>query len=538
MISESHTKVLIVGAGPSGLMMAAQLLRYGVQPVIIDSKQGPTNESKALAVQARSLEIYRQMGIIDRIIEGGKQAKGVSFNENGKEVAELKLTNVGEKQTAFPFIHLYQQSKNERQLLDFLTLNCCPVYWETTLTDLRQTAQSVELQLLTGDTSVPITCDWVIGADGAHSMVRKQLQVPFNGDTYNHKFYLADVEIESNNLDADQVKLFLAKKGFSGFFPMPEANRYRIIGNLPYELDAKDDLAINDILPYLQSIDHIDIKIAQTYWFATYKLHHRMADKFREGRCFLIGDAAHIHSPVGGQGMNTGLQDSYNLAWKLAGVVNKQLDAKLLDSYSAERMPVARELLNTTDRVFNIIMSRNWFIGLFKKWLLPRVLKFIWSKEDWREIFFKMVSQTGISYRDSTINLHMSQAANIKAGDRLPYLKVFDEKKQTETDLHEWCAKSGFTFIALGKLTETDLFTLAKWITQSYPAMLNFFYLPFSARNQAVFDDFEVRKGQHKALIVRPDMHIGFINDARDMALMDNYLQNIVGLQPVSTFQV
>jgi hypothetical protein len=256
-----------------------------------------------------------------------------------------------------------------------------------------------------------------------------------------------------------------------------------------------------------------------------------MADKFRQDRCFLIGDAAHIHSPVGGQGMNTGLQDAYNLAWKLAGVVNNQFKDAVLDSYAAERMPVAKDLLKTTDRVFNIILSRNWFINLLKKWALPTLLKTVWGKPALRDEFFKRVSQTGISYRHSRINLHLSHHSPVKAGDRLPYLKMFDEKKQQETDLHEWCSKPGFTMITLGKLQELDLFTLAKWITQKYPANLNFFYLPPSARNQQVFDAFGIKENQKKAIIVRPDMHIGLINDVVDIEMMDNYLQNVVGFK-------
>jgi hypothetical protein len=244
----------------------------------------------------------------------------------------------------------------------------------------------------------------------------------------------------------------------------------------------------------------------------------------------LVGDAAHIHSPVGGQGMNTGLQDAYNLAWKLAGVVNGQLQEPVLDSYADERMPVAKDLLNTTDKVFKIILSQNWLTSLFKKWIMPKLLKFVWSKATLREFFFRKVSQISISYRDSRINLHLSHTTNIKAGDRLPYLKVFDEKKQQETDLHEWCSKPGFTFIVLGNLKDLDLFTLAKWLTQSYPATINFFYLPPSAKNKAVFDAFEIRKGQKKALIVRPDMHIGFMNDVVDIDMMDNYLRNEVGV--------
>ncbi|WP_295718291.1 FAD-dependent monooxygenase [Mucilaginibacter sp.] len=526
-ITQQHTSVVIVGAGPSGLMMAAQLLRYGVQPVIIDSKQGPTDKSKALAVQARSMEIFRQMGLIDRVIADSKAVAGAVINQEGLEMASLALDGIGEGVTAFPYIYMYQQSKTERLLLDYLTLNCCPVYWDTTFISVDQDKSKVTLQLQTGDETQTLTCDWLIAADGARSPIRKQLQLPFNGDTYQHQFYVADVKIE--NVLGDKVNLYLSKKGFAAFFLMPEEHYCRIVGNLPDAFDNREDIQMEDVLPYLDGITGAGVKIEHTNWFATYKLHHRMAGKFRDHRCFLIGDAAHIHSPVGGQGMNTGLQDAYNLAWKLAGVVNNQLKESILESYATERMPVARELLNTTDRIFKMILSRNWFVNLFKKWLLPVVLKNAWSKPGSRQTFFKRISQTGISYRDSKINLNLSHATKIKAGDRLPYLKVFDEKKQLETDLHEWCAKPGFTMIAIGKLQEIDLFTLAKWITQKYPSNLNFFYLPPSARNQQVFDVFEIRENQKKALIIRPDMHIGFINDVIDIEMMDNYLRNIVG---------
>jgi 2-polyprenyl-6-methoxyphenol hydroxylase-like FAD-dependent oxidoreductase len=530
LITQQHTSVLIIGAGPSGLMMAAQLLRHGVQPIIIDSKHGPTDQSKALAVQARSLEIYRQMGVIDRILANGKQAGGVAFNQDGVTLAELSLGNTGEGETKFPFIHLYQQSKNERLLLDYLTTNCCPVYWDTNLVSSTQTTRQATVQLASGTETVDITCDWLIAADGAHSTARKQLQIPFTGDAYAHEFYLADVELDNKELNDTRVELYLSKKGFAGFFPMPEANCYRVIGNLPVEIESTDNLQIEQILPHLNSVAHINTKVVNTKWFTTYRLHHRMADNFRQLRCFLIGDAAHIHSPVGGQGMNTGLQDAYNLGWKLAGVINGQLNETILDTYAAERMPVAKELLGTTDRVFKIVLSTNWFTMLFKKWIMPGVLKFVWSKKRLREIFFKRVSQIFINYRHSAISLHLSNAKVVKAGDRLPYLKVFDEKKQEETDLHEWCVKPGFTLIVLGKLQDIDLFTLAKWITQNYNGGLNFFYLPPSARNEKIFNIFEVNEGKKKTLIIRPDMHIGLINDVVDIDMMDNYLNNIAGL--------
>jgi len=527
VISEQHTQVLIVGAGPSGLMMAAQLLRYGVQPIIIDSKDGPTTHSKALAVQARSMEIYRQMGVVDKVINNGKPAQGVVFNQAGKQQASLSLYNIGKGSTLFPYILMYPQSKNERLLLDYLTQNCCPVYWNTTLINLQQNADGATAQLKNNEDEYTLTCDWVIGADGAHSVVRKQIQIPFNGDTYPRYFYLIDAKLNTFSLTEDYLNMYLGKEGFAGFFPMPDPDNYRIIGNLPEEFGEREDIQVEEILPYLSSVTKTNISIVQNNWFTTYKLHHRMADKFRVQRCFLIGDAAHIHSPVGGQGMNTGLQDAYNLAWKLAGVVNEQIKPTILDSYATERMPVAKELLNTTDRLFNIIMSTNWFARLFKKWLLFKILSIAWKSENIKEIFFKQVSQIGISYRDSNINLHLSKSTKTKAGDRLPYLKLFDEKQLLETDLHEWCSKPGFTLIILGKFDELFLFTLAKWITQKYTGVLNFFYLPPSGKNLDIFEAFEVTPHQQKAIIVRPDMYIGYMNDVVDIGMMDSYLQNV-----------
>lgn len=506
-------------------------------PVIVDIKYGPTDQSKALAVQARSLEIYRQMGLIGRIISGGTQAGSVALHQDDEVSAKLDLAHTGKGLTKFPFIHLYQQSKNERLLLDFLTVNCCPVYWNTNLVSATQMGKQVEVSLQSGTESVILTCDWLIAADGAHSAVRKQLQIPFAGDTYEHEFFLADVELDNNELGESRVDLFMSKLGFAGYFPMPEAKCYRIIGSLSESLHDKKDLELDAALPHINTLSGFDLKIVHNKWFTKYRLHHRMADNFRKESVFLIGDAAHIHSPVGGQGMNTGLQDAYNLGWKLAGVVTKQLKENILDTYAAERMPVAKELLNTTDKVFKMVLSTSWLTMQFKKRIMPLLLKFAWRKEDWRESFFKRVSQIFINYRHSTVSLHLSHANNIKAGDRLPYLKVFDEKKQEETDLHEWCAKPGFTLIVLGKLQEIDLFTLAKWITQNYSPAINFFYLPQSTKNWEIFKTFEVPEGKKKALIVRPDMHIGFINDIVDIEMMDNYLNNVVGLTKASSAQ-
>lgn len=533
IVPEGHFPVLIVGAGPSGLMMAAQLLRYGIQPVIIDSKKGPTDQSRALAVQARSMEIYRQMGLVDQILKEGESALEIKLHQNKQEIAFLSLKNIGEGMSKFPYIQIYEQSKNERLLLDFLTQNCCPVYWNTSLKTLTETANHTAVILGDENTAIKLTCDWLIGADGARSLVRKGLNISFDGDTYQQKFYLADLQLESG-IDQNQANLFLGDASFNAFFPMNGKGRFRLIGRLPDHL--KEDANFDDVLFYLQKQLPFSLKVNSCNWFTTYNLHHRMASRFATKKCFLIGDAAHVHSPVGGQGMNTGLQDAYNLAWKLAGVIKNQIRQEILSSYAEERMPVARTLLKTTDRAFTILISNNILVKTVRKLLIKYLISVLWKKPKFKKFFFKMVSQIGIQYRDSKINLNLSKAANIKAGDRLPFIKIFDEKKQQETDLHAWCAKPGFTFIVLGNLKENDLFNLARWITQNYPHQLNFFYLPFSAKNKAVFDCFEMKEDQHKAIIVRPDMYIGYLNDTIHVDLIDHYLIEIAGcIKPKKT---
>ncbi|WP_171972588.1 FAD-dependent monooxygenase, partial [Mucilaginibacter polytrichastri] len=287
-ISSQHTKVLIIGAGPSGLMMAAQLLRYGIEPVIIDNKLGPTDQSKALAVQARTLEIYRQMGLVDQVLKEGRPTTGLQFFNGDKLTGTFPVADTGKGETPYPYVFMYPQNKNERVLLGELTKSAIPVYWNTTLKQLTQNRTSVEATLVSDDTEAIITADWVIGADGAGSTVRKQLGIHFTGDTYAHLFYLADI---TTNHDDDYIKLHLTGDGFAGFFPTAEKNGYRLIGNLPPQFEHKENITIKDIIPFTEKITQVPVVITKCNWFTTYKLHHWMADKFRSGRCFLIGDA-------------------------------------------------------------------------------------------------------------------------------------------------------------------------------------------------------------------------------------------------------
>lgn len=522
-----HVSVIIVGAGPSGLMMAALLLRQGVHPVIIDSKKELTTHSKALAVQARSLEILRQLGLSEGFLREGSQVRGFDLHFMDDEFpAELRLDGAGK--TMFPFVLMLEQSRTEKFLLQDLTAHACPVFWDCCLKGVEQSDDSVVVQVAQSGLERRINCDWLIGADGASSLVRRALSVPFSGGSYVQRFYLADLKLTAP-LAGDYINIFSKKEGFNALFPIHE-HLVRCVGIIPASLQDRTDLSFEDIKPYITFTLGMPLGVESSEWFSVYSIHHRMADKFRSRRVFLIGDAAHVHSPVGGQGMNTGLQDAYNLAWKLAGVITGEFDPGVLDSYASERMPVARKLLKTTDRLFSIIVSDNKLVKWVRNWAVPLLLQRVAGGERVKNELFNRISQIGISYRKSSLSVHHSSSTNIKAGDRLPFLRVYDEKRKEDTDLHQWCSKGGFTLLVLGELSPMAVSGMAKWIKSAYPFQLNFFYLPRSENNKTVFEAFEIHGEKDKrAVIVRPDLHIGYINDVVDTELIDGYLKQVIG---------
>ena len=184
----------------------------------------------------------------------------------------------------------------------------------------------------------------------------------------------------------DELNVYLWRDGFHLFFPMRGKDRWRVIGILPPSLRGRDDLTFEQVIPHVRQEAGATLSFQECHWFSTYRIHHRCAERFRDRRCFLLGDAAHIHSPMGAQGMNTGLQDAYNLAWKLALVVKGQADAALLDTYEQERMPVAQRLLRTTDRAFMLVVSDTWLAGLFRTQILARIAAFAMGRERIRKV--------------------------------------------------------------------------------------------------------------------------------------------------------
>jgi len=447
------TDVLIVGAGPTGLMLANQLTRRGVRIQIIDRHSGPAQQSRALGVQARTLEIYQHLGIARRAIELGKLGYGANIWARGKHMANVSLSKAGGNETPYPYILVLGQDDNELIMGEKLREFSGSVQWNTELVNLLQGSDNVTATLKNvNGTTQTITAKYVAGCDGSRSIVRELNDIPFPGAPYEHVFFVADVEC-TGTMIADEINVYLFQAGFHLLFPMRGENHWRIVGILPPELRDKSDLKFEDVIPTLRQEAGSQLTFKSCIWFSTYRIHHRHAARFRANRCFLLGDAAHVHSPVGAQGMNTGLQDAYNLAWKLALVVKGTANSALLDSYEEERLPIAQYLLNTTDRAFRLIVSDTWLAKLFRTKILAHIAAFAMKQKRIQQFVFRRVSQISINYRKSSLsvtedNLEIAKNAP-HAGDRFPWLKLQFESNGIVEDTFEKFDDTKFNLIII-----------------------------------------------------------------------------------------
>ena len=447
------TDVLIVGAGPTGLMLANQFGRFGVRAMIIDRHNGPAEQSRAMAVHARTLEIYSKLGIARQALALGKRGLGANMWAQGRPMARIPIGDIGAGLSPFPFVLMLGQDDNERILGDKLADWGMSVQWNTELVALEQHADHVVATLRQTDGTLrTVSTAWLAGCDGARSAVRDMCGISFPGEPYEHVFFVADT-IATGKMVPNEVNVYLWKDGFHLFFPMADKDGWRVIGILPAHLRGRDDLTFEEVIPSVRREAGINLSFHGCHWFSTYRIHHRAAEKFRAGRCFLLGDAAHIHSPMGGQGMNTGLQDAYNLAWKLALVVHGDADSALLDSYEAERQPVAHRLLHTTDRAFRLVVADTWLAGMLRTHIMARVAAFAMRRERVRRFAFQTLSQIGIRYPKSALSHTLSglpDGAPV-AGDRFPWLRLKFEMNGPVEDMFEKLDDTRFHLIAFGQ---------------------------------------------------------------------------------------
>ena len=355
--------VLIAGAGPTGLMLANWLVKLGVDVIVADGKQGPTRESRALVVQARSLEIYDQLGLGDTVGKAARRAQALAPGQGARVFGRIPLGPLGEGLTPYPWIDVLEQSRNEEILYGNLKALGGDVRWGTSVERIDRTGDGVEA-VVGGET---VHVRYCVGADGANSVVRLSRDIAFEGVTNPQRFYVIDAT-GVGGLVEESINVRPGGTDFLVAFPMGGRGDWRLVGTVR-EADGDDELTEGDARARLR--EEYAVTFAGSRWFATYKVHHRVAAAFRDGPFFLAGDAGHVHSPVGGQGMNTGLQDAHNLAFKLADVLQGRAGDAWLDRYESERRPVARTLVATTDRVFAALTSERPSVRLLRRLAVP-----------------------------------------------------------------------------------------------------------------------------------------------------------------------
>jgi 2-polyprenyl-6-methoxyphenol hydroxylase-like FAD-dependent oxidoreductase len=341
---------LVVGAGPVGLSMAAELSRYGLSCRIVDVNEGPSIWSKAQIIHARTLEVFDDMGVVEPILAEGRKISGASFFDVGEDARRIGSFTIGEIDSHYPYLLSLSQRQTEQQLAAHLERAYgLRIERKVRLERFTQDAEGVTAHLTRDDGSAEeLRAAWLIGCDGAHSTVRKTLGLPFEGMTYPVRLVQADVRVDMTTpLHDDEFDIFFGPRGLLALFPMPEPKRYRMISFL--EPENEEEVKLELFQRLMAERGPAGATVSDPAWMIDFRIHCRLASRYRLGRVFLAGDAAHIHSPAGGQGMNMGIQDAYNLAWKLALVQKKLGKEVLLDAYEAERRPVAEATLRGTD---------------------------------------------------------------------------------------------------------------------------------------------------------------------------------------------
>lgn len=413
-------QVLISGAGPTGLFLAYALTRQGVGVRLIDKNEGPAQESRAMGVQARTLEFYRAFGLAEEAIALGIPAAVAHVFLQGRAIADFSLGEMGKGQSPFPFMLALAQDVHERFLLKELRELGVAPEWRTELLTLSQDDSAVRAQLRNEAGAVETaTFPFLVGCDGAHSAIRAALELGFEGGASEALTFVADVAIESENAD---FNLAIDEDGLGLLIPVRTTGMQRLIGVVPDALAERESLSFENVGPRLASM--LGVSVTQVNWFSTYRVHHRVAERFRVGRCFLAGDAGHIHSPVGGQGMNTGLGDAMNLSWKLAAVINGAANSTILETYDLERRSFAKTLIATTDAAFRALSARGWLARQMRLRLAPLLLSLLAKFEATSRIMFRTVSQIRIAYPQSPLS--EGAAGKVKGGDRLPWLAAPD----------------------------------------------------------------------------------------------------------------
>lgn len=516
--------VLIVGAGPTGLMMGCELARRKIPFRIIDKKQERTLSSNATWIQTRTLEIFAQMGILNRFISVGHSCEAINLYIKGKLLTKLSLEYID---SIYRYILMLPQSETEKILAEYLTELNCRVERGIELIDIKLTHTNAlaTLQHADGHTET-ITSDWLIACDGANSFIRDKCGLRFPGEDLSEQFVVADATIDFSHMPKDEIQLFFDSGTVLAAFPLGAA-KYRIAANLhlPYPRTLFTE---REVIEIVQERAHGNYYVSKVNWISPFWIHGKVIEKMRHGCVFLAGDAAHIHSPAGGQGMNTGLQDAYNLAWKLALVIQKKSKPSLLESYHAERYPVVQE----------VVMQNEEFtkMALLSKDFLKTLQKFSKNLAQHGQAFAKQIgdhiTQLDIKYQHSPIISYNSESKTSSiVGQHAPDIA------SNQSTLYQYFNNTQhnvllFTGKKLEQKTIAELTKIRQWLHQHYSDLIKVHIVTIEQLEMygEIIWDVEGLIHQHyhadkpTVCIIRPDTYIAAHAESLSLEFIEQFL--------------
>jgi 2-polyprenyl-6-methoxyphenol hydroxylase-like FAD-dependent oxidoreductase len=494
--------ILIIGAGPTGLTAALELSRLGVPVRMIDKQAAPATTSRAVGVQARTLELLELRGLADEMVRLGNPGLAASFYGGGKRAFRLDFTRVDSR---YHYLLFISQAETERILRRAVEKQGVRIERGVELVGLAQDVFSrdpnpVRVVLRHADGRLEqAQAPWLISAEGAHSTVRATLDLPFEGKTRDEQYALGDLHIDGELAETD-LHIFSSAHGFLGLFPMGN-RRFRLMASNPLSRLSKDTgPALTELQAMYDQRSPISARFRDMSWSSWFRINSRMVARLRVGRLLLGGDAAHIHSPAGAQGMNTGIQDMINLAWKLALVLKGQAPPALLDTYEQERLPVIRDVLAHTEGMTNVIASEKQF-GPWTQ-----------EAEKVQDTMATRMCQLAIGYRESPLSSTYLREG-LHAGDRVPDLPVRYQREGgagwQETTLFSLLDPSRFTLLAVRSAESAAVPADLYDAVQPWRDLIG--VVELAPRPEAARERFQTVFGRSDGvLLVRPDGYVGF----------------------------
>jgi 2-polyprenyl-6-methoxyphenol hydroxylase-like FAD-dependent oxidoreductase len=529
---KSATDVLVIGAGPVGLTMACELARHGVRCRILDKAPAPSSTSKALGIFPRTLEVFQMMGIVEDVLDAGLKLDGIAFYNKSGQIGHIGFSCLP---CRYRFAISLPQSQTEQILFARLLKHGVSVERERELIGLSQTGDCVSATVRSSSDGSEglVESEWLIGCDGAHSGVRHALNLSFEGEAYSETFLLADVRVEGS-LDRIHIHLFLAEDGIVGVFPF-RSERCRVIASVGGK-NENAKASEPELAEVQELVDHRTsgaIQLSDPVWLSRFHISHRKIREFRYGRVFLAGDSAHIHSPAGGQGMNTGIQDAFNLAWKLGLVIHEHSPVSLLDTYNEEREPVAKMVLNLTDRLTRMATLQSPFGQQLRNALLP-LLTGIHMIED---RVAETMAEIGIHYRRSSAVSGKTGRA-LHAGDRAPDCILFNGASDEAILLLDRLRKPMHQLLLFAGNSTRDAIDLdehRKLLAGLYAQVMDTLLIVHdksSALPDALFDPDGTVHALYEVhptgfVLIRPDGYIGFRGGGNHLEALREYLSRL-----------